>query len=240
MRRLLSIGCGALLLSGCASEMTAPRVLSLRLIQASLIGVFTSAASSSSPAATAPLSAGQAIVDQPLVVELQVVDQNNTPVPGIAVSWSTFPGSGVLDSAKSVSDTGGVVRVNWALDTTVKLDSMRASLAPDNGVVVTANGVHAAAAAAVKVSGDAQTVTLRSTTSPLVLRVTDRFGNAVANAFIAWSMIAGDGTLSQLTTRTDTTGTSQVTVAVGATPGQGRVLATFGVMPAVTFTFKAQ
>jgi hypothetical protein len=180
------------------------------------------------------------VVGKPVVVALQVVDQNNTPVRGIAVSWRALPGAGSLDSATSVSDTGGVVRVNWTLDTIAKLDSLRASLAPDNGVIVTASGVHAAPVAAMKVSGDAQTVLLGSTTSPLVLRVTDRFGNAVGNAFIAWSMIAGDGTLSQITTHTDETGTSQVTVVVGATPGQGRVLATFGTLPAVTFTFKAQ
>jgi adhesin/invasin len=241
MSRLYLLGFGSLLLAGCASEMTAPRVLSLRLVPPSFVsGLFTAGVATSPPAAPSTLSAGQAVVGKPLTVALQVVDQNNTPVPGIAVSWSALPGGGSLDSATSMSDTGGVVRVDWTLDTIVKLDSLQASLAPGNGVVVTAGGVHAAPVPAVKVSGDAQTVTLGSTTLPLVLRVTDRFGNAVGNAFIAWSVIAGDGALSQITTHTDATGSSQVTLAVGTMPGQGRVLATFGTLPAVTFAFKAQ
>jgi hypothetical protein len=241
MRRLYLIGCGMVLLAGCGSEMTAPRILSLRLVPPSFVpGIFTAGVAATPPTAASRLSAGQAVVGKPVVVALQVVDQNSTPVRGIAVSWRALPGAGSLDSATSVSDTGGVVRVNWTLDTIAKLDSLRASLAPDNGVIVTASGVHAAPVAAMKVSGDAQTVLLGSTSSPFVLRVADRFGNPVGHTTIAWNVIAGDGALNQITTSTDANGLSQVIVAVGATPGQGRVLATFGTLPAVTFTFKAQ
>jgi hypothetical protein len=241
MRRLYLIGCGVALLSGCGSEMTAPRVLSLRLVPPSFVpGLFTAGVATSPPAAASTLSAGQAVVGKPLTVALQVVDQNNTPVPGIAVSWSALPGGGSLDSATSVSDTGGVVRVDWTLDTIVKLDSLQASLAPGNGVVVTAGGVHAAPVPAVKVSGDAQTVTLGSTSSPFVLRVTDRFGNPVGKTLVAWNVITGVGTLSQITTATDANGLAEVTFTAGAAPSDGRVLATFGTMPAVTFSFKAQ
>jgi hypothetical protein len=240
MRQLYLIGCGMVLIAGCGSEMTAPRILSLRLVPPSLIGVFTAGTAAPAPAAVPALSVGQAVVGQPVAVALQVIDQNNTPVAGISVQWSVLAGGGSSDAMNTVSDTGGIVTVNWTLATAAKLDSMQASLTTGTGAIVTVSGVHAAAAAATKVSGDSQTVALGSTSSPFVLRVADRFGNPVGHTTIAWNVIAGDGTLNQITTSTDANGMSQVIVAVGATAGDGRVLATFGTMPAVTFVFKAQ
>jgi protocatechuate 3,4-dioxygenase beta subunit len=234
MRRL---SCGLLLLAGCASETTAPTVLSLRLVPAPSTGFFSA---SDAPSGVPLFSAGQAVVGQPLAVALQVIDQNNTPVPGISVRWSVLRASGSADATATVSDTGGIVRMNWTLDTTAKLDSMQASLTQGTGAIVTASGVHSAAAAAQKVSGDAQTVAPGATAAPLVLRVADGFGNPVGNMFVAWDVIAGDCNLSQITSRTDANGTAQVTVTVGGAPGDCRVLATLGVVPAVIFALKAQ
>jgi hypothetical protein len=226
-----------LLAAGCGSDATAPRHLSLRVDPGLIAGLFTVGG----PIPTGPpFSAGQAAVGQTVAVSLQVVDQDNTPVPGIAVGWSVHSGSGSSDAMTTLSDTGGIVRVNWTLDTLAKLDSMQASLASGTGGIVTARGVHAAALFVTKVAGDSQTVVAGLTSAPLLIRITDRFGNPAAGFNIAWGVIYGDGTLSRITTSTDANGFSEAAVTVGRTAGVCRVLATFAVMPAVTFSLKSQ
>ncbi len=203
-----------------------------------MVGIFT--AGGTTGMGGPPFSAGQAAVGQPVSVALQVVDQNNTPVSGISVGWSVLPNGGRADALTTVSDTGGIVRVNWTLDTIAKLDSMRASLASGVGGIVAARGVHAAASVVVKIAGESQTVVVGSSAAPLVVRITDRFGNPAAGFTVAWDVISGDGTLSKITTSTDENGMTQTSVTVGPTPGECRVLATFGTMPAVIFSLKAQ
>jgi len=185
-----------------------------------------------------PSASGQiAVVGQPVAITLEVTDQHSNPASGVRISWAVVHDGGFTDVATSVTDSSGNATVNWTLDTIAKLDSLQASLSSGAAMLVTATGRHAAAVPATKISGDAQTVAAGATSQPFVVKVTDRYGNAVSMP-VAWA-VTGGGTLSAITTTTDANGATQVTLTTGAVPGVYRIVATYGAIPASTFTLTA-
>ncbi len=91
----------------------------------------------------------------------------------------------------------------------------------------------------VRRSGTRQTVALARMSQPFVVRLTDRFGNPVSNVAVGW-IVTGGGTLSALTTATDSSGTSQVTLSTDPNaPGVHQIIATYGLARASTFTLTA-
>jgi hypothetical protein len=178
------------------------------------------------------------VAGQPLTISLEVDDQNQSPVPGVSVSWYAASGNGSTDVTTSVSDSIGHASVHWTLDTLVRTDSLRASLPSGVTVVATVNARHGAVALAAKIMGDAQSVAAGATSSPFIVRVTDRYGNPVGGVAVAWALTGGNGdaSLGALTTTTDPNGVAQTSLTTGAAAATYRVIATFGLAPAVTFT----
>ena len=177
-----------------------------------------------------------AVVGQSITITLGVVDHNGRTIPGVPISWAVVHNGGSTDIASSSTDSSGTASVTWTLDTIAKLDSLRASIASGDAMLVTATGRHAAPVPALMVSGDSQTVMAGATSQPFIVRLTDRYGNPVDRSAVAWAVIGG-GTLSAITTATDTTGTTQVTLSTDANaPGVHRIIATYGVVPATVFT----
>src|SRR6185312_12547525 len=103
-------------------------------------------------------------------------------------------------------------------------DSLTASAGTLTTVVVATATAGAAANVAV-VSGNDQTATAGSTlSSALSVKVTDAFGNPVANAPVQWSDDAG-GTFSSATTLTDANGVATVIYTLGSSTGTADVMA---------------
>ncbi|MGH7655706.1 MAG: Ig-like domain-containing protein [Gemmatimonadaceae bacterium] len=229
MRRLLVIG--VLAIGACAKEVTAPRVL--RVVPIPEVGVFSASAQ------TLPTAYGDwGTVGHAVATKAMVVDQDDNPVPGVRVAWAVEGGAGSLDAPATVTDSTGIASVNWTLDTIARLDSLRASIASGASLVLVASGTHGAEGSATKVSGDGQKVAPGATSTPLVIRVADQYGNPIGGVFVAWAAIHG-GTLSSATTTTDASGMAQVTLATGSAPATYTVVATLGALPAVTFTVTA-
>lgn len=91
------------------------------------------------------------------------------------------------------------------------------------------------------VSGDGQGGPAGSVLAlPLVVRVTDEFGNAVSGATINWASIAGGAVVSPASSTTDSLGRASASASLGATPGTAAVSATApAVGSSVTFTMTA-
>jgi hypothetical protein len=92
-----------------------------------------------------------------------------------------------------------------------------------------------------KVSGDPQSGQVGTTlTAPLVVRVTDGAGAAVAGVVITWS-VTGGGSVSAATTPTGTDGQASVTRTLGGTAGEQKTVATADGLAGspVTFTHTA-
>lgn len=177
-------------------------------------------------------------VGVPITVALEVADGNGNPVAGQLVRWVVVGAGGLTNVATSLSDSLGHASVSWTLDTLVRIDSLRASLASGATVLATANARHAAPALSKKLSGDAQDVARGATSAPFVVGVTDRYGNPVSGLAVAWSFAGGAGNarLGAQTTLTDSNGIAQTSLATDSTSAAYRVIATFGVAPPMTFT----
>ncbi len=164
-----------------------------------------------------------------------VADQNGAPLANATVNWAVTAGGGSVASATSVTDATGNATVVWTLGTTAGTDSLQASIAGGASTFIAATATAAAASAVHVTSADTLTVTAGTTTAPLVVKVVDQFGNAVANATVTWA-VTGGGTLSATTSTTDATGSTQVTLTTAAAPGSYTVTATSGTLTPVTFT----
>ncbi len=169
-----------------------------------------------------------------LPVVVHVTDQNNAPISGAIVTWSVVNGSGSLGAATSTTDATGTTNMLWTLDTIARVDSLTATIQSGAKVTISATGTAGGATRMSKQSGDAQMVTSDSTSAPMVIKVTDRYGNAVQGVAVTW-VSTGGGVLSASATVTDASGMSQVTLTLGATPGPYTVTATAGLTATATF-----
>jgi hypothetical protein len=144
-----------------------------------------------------------------------VKDQRGTAMTGAKVTWSSNNGAVV-----TVVDTSGVTT----------------AVANGSAQVVATSGAatqHAAVtvgqvpAAAVKVSGDAQTGTVgQALTNPLVVQINDSTAHAVSGVVVAFAVTAGAGTVGTPGPTTGANGQAQTTWTLGAVAGGQAVTAT--------------
>ena len=73
-------------------------------------------------------------------------------------------------------------------------------------------------------------------TKPIVLEVRDQDGNPLSGIKVAFSVIAGGGTLSEETATTDSDGRASTTLTLGNQPGANTVIARVGDLEPVFFT----
>ena len=168
---------------------------------------------------------GEALADS-LVVE--VLDIGDRPVPGATVVIELAGGTAEPDTVTTdqlglasaqitlgnlVGATTGAARVIEP----VTVDTVQASFTV-TAVASTANGLAG-------VSGDAQTGAVGTQLAePLVVEVTDAFGNPIGGVTITWSA-EGGGSVSAPSTVTDTEGRTSVTRTLGPAAGPQTTLA---------------
>lgn len=133
-----------------------------------------------------------------------VVDAYGNPVANTNVRVSTTGGGTV--SATAMSDASGNVTIgDWALGEKVgqevlTLTSGSATLS------FFASKEAASPAKIVAVSGDGQSALAGSVTSPIVVRVTDRFGNTVLGQTATFTVSSGGGSVQTTSAAPDTNG----------------------------------
>lgn len=175
---------------------------------------------------------------QPLVV--RVVDALFLPVPGITVHW-TLTGGGSVSPTSVQTGTDGEAATLRTLGTTPGTETTLATvagLAPatftQTAIVGIGNGIGI-------VSGDGQTGQVgTSLSAPLVVRVTDVFGNPVPGFTVNWT-VTGGGSVSEATTQTGENGETSVIRTLGTTVGLQATTATAEGLAGspVTFTHTA-
>jgi hypothetical protein len=157
-----------------------------------------------------------------------VTDGNGHPVPGVAVAWNVTGAGGLLLNAQVASDSTGHATATWVLGTGLGVDSVTASVSDGNtliNAIFTANAVAGPVAKIVIVSGDAQSAAAGSALpAPIVVQVTDAYGNPVAGATVTWA--AATGTLAAVTSVTDANGRATNALTLGGTAGADPVTVT--------------
>jgi hypothetical protein len=161
-------------------------------------------------------AAGNAL---PRLVIVRVTDPSGAPVSGIVVSFSPAASSGAVNATEVLTDTTGSAGVAWSLGTALGVDSLAVTLAGLPTVTVTATVTAGSPATIAVVSGGAQTAQAGTTLgTPLVVSVTDRFGNAVSGAAVRWDNDSG-GIFTSASAVTDASGRAQAVYRLGASPG---------------------
>ncbi|WKW10924.1 Ig-like domain-containing protein [Pseudogemmatithrix spongiicola] len=172
-------------------------------------------------------------------VRVRVTDRGGAVVPGVSVSFA--PSAGSVSAATATTNASGIASVRWTLGTTPGAQTLAASVGASPTVNVSATArVDSSRAISVQ-SGDAQDTTLtKALGAPLVVRVLDRFGNAVQGATIDWTGTNGV-TFSSSSSTTNASGDASVTVTTGTTLGAASVTATVsGRTESRTFTLTTQ
>jgi hypothetical protein len=153
---------------------------------------------------------------------VRVVSAEGRPVPGVRISWAVSGGGGTLSDSAATTGATGIARVRWVLGTAAGPQAVEARVQGLAGspVAFSATAQPGSAAAAVRAGGDGQTGTVGfALAEPLVVRVTDAYGNPVRGAGVTWISTGGGGSLSPTIASTDSLGVARATWTLGITPG---------------------
>jgi hypothetical protein len=162
---------------------------------------------------------------RPLVpaVELRVTDRTGNPVPGATVALRPLAGSVAVRAP--VSDSLGKVAVSWTLGPTVGSQRLVASVrGVERTLELTAEARHGSAASTTVQGLPPSGTAGRTLPRPVVVSVTDSFGNAVSGALVVLTARAGRVVPARV--RTDKDGHATVRWTLGAGSGEQRLEAT--------------
>ena len=170
-------------------------------------------------------------LSEPLAV--QVTDSKDRPVIGVAVQFAIDDGSGSSPAPTSVT-TGdsGIARTTITLGPRVGPVTGRAWIPVNEGqtpveTAFTAMALPADANGIVMVEGDEQSGAVGTVLLPLVVRVTDGFGNPIPGVTVNWSA-EGGGSVSAASTLTDVNGLTSVERTLGPAAGPQSTIAAAG------------
>lgn len=207
-----------------------------------LAPVTASETATPAPAAAIAVFAGDAqsavvgsALPQPLTA--RVVDQFGAPVSGATVQWAKVSGAGSLGSATSTTGADGSATNTYTLGNVAGVESVAASLpgvtSTGGSVLFTARAL-AGAPANISGAGGGQSAPAGTALSkPLVVRVTDAFGNPVVNAQVFWRVSSSGPATATFAPQASTTsafGLAETVVTFGITPGQVTIAAIVGTL----------
>ena len=172
---------------------------------------------------------------QPLTA--RVVDQFGASVVGATVQWARVSGAGSLGSATSTTGADGSATNTYTLGNIAGVESISASLpgvTSAGGSVLFTAKAFAGAPANISGAGGGQSAPAGTALrNPLVVRVTDAFGNAVVNTPVYWLASSGGPTTATFAPQMSTTsafGLAETVVTLGNTPGQVTITAVVGTL----------
>ena len=173
----------------------------------------------------APRRAVRGQVGRPIVpgIELRVTDRAGNPVPGVAVALR--PSSGSVAVRAPVTDLAGVVAASWTLGPAAGPQRLVASVQGIERTVELTVAARPGPAAKTTLQGIPPSGTMgRMLPQPIVVAVTDSFGNGVPGALVLVTARGGKVTPSRV--RTDGQGHAAVRWTLGAASGEQRLEAT--------------
>jgi hypothetical protein len=179
---------------------------------------------------------------QPLVVK--VLGAGDRPAEGIEVAFElSDAAAGTVDPRTAVTNSVGEAVANWTLGTVPGSYTVVARLVGEEEPT-TAEFTAAAKPAApdtlsAQVPLDQPGRRQQQVKDAPRVRVADRFGNPVPDVPVAWQVIAGEGTVANPITTTDTEGQTSVQWTLGNRIGYHKLTATIGTGTGSSVTFTA-
>ena len=187
---------------------------------------------------------GERLLDPPSV---QVLGPGGAPVSSLDVDFSVSANGGFLESMDGTevspnlrvrTDAMGVATVGgWILATTPGTHEVTVEVPGLVPVVLTATAETGPPALLVKISGDQQSGVVGTLLiAPLVVRVTDTFGNPVAGSTITFGPASGDGSVFPTQATSDSNGSATTEWTLGSSQGSQSVGASIESGAMVIFT----
>lgn len=156
-------------------------------------------------------------------VVLQVRARGGQPVPGSVVTLVAEDGDGVVTPDSAMTDGDGRIRASWTLGGRAGMQRLRARVAGvDSTLVVNAEAEPVRGNVRVEVLSPGLRGPAGSELGqPVLVRVTDTLGLALALVRVGWTALEGGTTTGS--DRTDSTGTAQAYWTLGRRAGRQRL-----------------
>ena len=144
------------------------------------------------------------------VPTVRVSDEQDRPIAGVTVTFKVVSGGGVLSGGTATTLEDGLASpVRWTLGPTAGSQTLSASTGGESSVVFTAMATAGEVAQITAVAGGNQLAGVgRALDKHLVARAADAFGNPVVGTTVAFSVIAGGGTIASGHVVTDSAGSA--------------------------------
>ena len=184
---------------------------------------------------------GEALVN-PFVVEVQ--DQNNAPMGGVAVTFAVSKGSGSLSPETGLTAANGQAESQFTLGSNPGMNTVTVSV---EGITETATFNAEASlpppmpTALEGVSGNNQSgLTGEPLMNPFVVEVHDQYDDPMEGVTVTFAVSGGSGSLSSEMGITDANGQAESTLTLGNDPGTNTVTASVeGLSQMVVFNAEA-
>lgn len=167
----------------------------------------------------------------PVAPSVRITNQNQTPVPNIAVTFTVASGGGQITGGSTTTNANGVATVGgWTMGTAPGPNTLTASATGVNGSPVTfaATATAGAPKTITKQAGDNQTgIPTEAVAVKPAVKVVDQFANPIAGIAVTFAVASGGGSV---TGGAATTGADGVATAgdwtLGANQGANTLTAT--------------
>ncbi len=161
----------------------------------------------------------------PFVVEVR--DQYDDPMDGIAVTFAVTAGGGSLSATTAMTDANGRAESTLTLGSEPGTNTVEVSVEGISGAEVfsaEASLPPPVATALSIVSGDNQEGVIREVlTDPFVIEVRDQYDNPMPGVTVTFAVSAGGGSLSSEMVMTDANGQAESTLTLGSVPGTNNI-----------------
>jgi hypothetical protein len=181
----------------------------------------------------------------PLVVK--VVDEDGRPSAGQLVNFKVTSGGGTVFGGAALTSQSGVAQDRWTLGTsTTDAQTVEArAVDSESGEAIVFAVFHATpkpdvATSLAKVAGDNQQAVAGTPLSDsLAARVADKYGNAVPDVTVDWTIASGGGSLNPTSSHTNAEGLARTKWTLGTQAGSQSVAASSQGLTGSPVVFKA-
>ena len=170
---------------------------------------------------------------QPMVVH--VTAQNGSSLSGAPVKWAITAGGGTLADTVSTTGADGNASMTFTagtLATTMSISATTGVLLP---LVLTQKVTATVAASMAKFGGDGAAGLVNAGVQ-VVVKIADKYGNAVSGVTVNWTAGPEGGTLNASSSVSDVAGLARITLTLGASPKVYTVRAASGSFAEVVFS----
>jgi hypothetical protein len=171
----------------------------------------------------------------PIDLKVRVTDGKQRGARDIKITWTVLGGGGTIAPDRSVTDVQGYATSSWTLGGKAGRQQVSVSVEDTDPVQFEASAIAGPAAALVLRRGAAQVGKVwTSLQDPLVVRVTDAFGNGVSGERVVWRVFDSLGVVTPDTALSNGEGEAE-TKWMMASLGEDSVSASVGKLDPVTF-----